>query len=139
MEPRWSRDKILASHANSPRFNSWLGRAGMQTLYVIYKRSATSVGCDIKPRSSLCTHAFKFMHGLKRTWMTKQKSRGPETDRLCRHAKTPHRRNVAAYRQANWKRSHTCFLLGTGRTLQASKQDCPKSKVLAIMLDCTKP
>ena len=29
------------------------------------------------------------------------------------------RRNVAAYGRENLKRSHTCFLLGTGRTLQA--------------------
>ena len=26
-------------------------------------------------------HSFKFMHGLKRTWMTKRKSKGPETHR----------------------------------------------------------
>ena len=75
----------------------------------------------VKQGCRLCTHAFKIMHGRKRTWMTKRKSRGPETDRSCRHAQTPRRRNVAAYGRANWKRSHTCFLLGTGRTLQASK------------------
>ena len=32
--------------------------------------------------------------------MTKQKSRGPETDRWCQHAQTPRKRNVAAYGQA---------------------------------------
>ena len=31
-------------------------------------------------------HAFKIMHGRKKTWMTKGKSRGPETNRYpaCR-------------------------------------------------------
>ena len=32
--------------------------------------------------------------------MTEQKSRGPETDRWCRHAQTPRKRNVAAYGRA---------------------------------------
>ena len=40
------------------------------------------------------------MHGRKRTWMTKRKSRGPETDRWYRHAQTPRKRNVAAYGRA---------------------------------------
>merc|ERR1711954_361554 len=43
--------------------------------------SATSSARDAKQGCRLCTHAFKFMHGRKRTWMTKRKSRGPETDR----------------------------------------------------------
>ena len=34
---------------------------------------------DVKQGCSLRTHAFKTMRGLKRTWMTKQKFRGPET------------------------------------------------------------
>ena len=29
--------------------------------------------------------------------MTKRKSRGPETDRWCRNAQTPQKRNAAAY------------------------------------------
>ena len=55
---------------------------------------------DVKQGCSLRTHAFKIMRRLKRTWMTKRKSRGPETNRSCRHAQTPRRRNVAAYGRA---------------------------------------
>ena len=40
---------------------------------------------DIKQGRSLRTHAFKNMRRLKRTWMTKRKSRGPETYRYGRH------------------------------------------------------
>ena len=36
---------------------------------------------NVKQGCSLRTHAFKNMRGLKRTWMTKRKSRGPETGR----------------------------------------------------------
>ena len=43
--------------------------------------SAASFGWDVKPRSGLRAHAFKIMRRPKRTWMTKQKSRGPETYR----------------------------------------------------------
>ena len=40
----------------------------------------------VKQGCRLCAHAFKIMHGRKRTWMTKRKSRGPETNRYpaCR-------------------------------------------------------
>ena len=44
---------------------------------------------EVKQGCSLRTYAFKIMRGLKRTWMTKQKSRGPETVRSRRHAQTP--------------------------------------------------
>ena len=67
----------------------------------------------VKQGCRLCTHAFKIMHGRKRTWMTKRKSRDPETDRWCWHAQTPKRRNVAAYGRAIRKRSHSYFLLAT--------------------------
>ena len=43
--------------------------------------SAAPFGWDVKPRSGLRAHAFMIMRGPKRTWMTKRKSRGPETDR----------------------------------------------------------
>merc|ERR1712074_67449 len=39
----------------------------------------------VKQGCRLCTHAFKIMHGRKRTWMAKRKSRGPETYRYGRH------------------------------------------------------
>ena len=42
--------------------------------------SATSSLRDAKQKCRLCTHASKFMHRRKRTWMTKLKSWGPETD-----------------------------------------------------------
>ena len=67
--------------------------------------------------------------------MTKQKSSGSETDRSCQHAQTPRRRNVTAYGRANLKRSYTCFLLGTGRKLQASKQD-PRPGLCAAVALC---
>ena len=52
---------------------------------VYYSCSATSSARDVKQGCSLRTHAFKIMRGLKRTWMTKRKSRGPETYRYGRH------------------------------------------------------
>ena len=52
---------------------------------VYYSCSATSSARDVKQGCSLRTHAFKIMRGLKRTWMTKRKSRGPETYRHGRH------------------------------------------------------
>ena len=99
------------------------GSGGAVGIWVCYPcGSATSFGWDVKPRSGLRAHAFKNMRGPKRTWMTKRKSRGPETYRWCRHAQTPWKRNVAAYGRANWKLPCTYSLLGTRRTLQASKQ-----------------
>ena len=99
-------------------------RACAVWIWVYYScGSATSSARDVKQGCRLCTHAFKIMHGRKRTWMTKRKSRGPETDRWCRHAQTPRKRNVAAYGRANWKRSHTYILLGTGRSLKKRKRN----------------
>merc|ERR1712105_144280 len=76
---------------------------------------------SISPPSAVYA-CIKIMHRGKRTWMTKQKSKGPETDRLCWHAQTPRRPIAAAYGLVNWKGLHICFLLGTGRILHASEQ-----------------
>ena len=55
-------------------------------IWVYYSSgSAASFGWDVKPRSGLRAHAFKNMRGPKRTWMTKRKSRGPETYKYGRH------------------------------------------------------
>ena len=78
---RWSSGKTLASHTNSPRFESRLGQCRYGSCVLLAKVAPRPFDRDIKLRSSLCMHAFKFMHGLKRTWMTKRKSRGPETGR----------------------------------------------------------
>ena len=48
--------------------------------------SAKSSARDVEQGCRLCMHACKSMHGRKRTWMTKRKSRGPETGRY--HAPT---------------------------------------------------
>ena len=62
-------------------------------IYVYYScGSAASFGWDVKPRSGLRAHAFKIMRGPKRTWMTKRKSRGPETDRYRIHVPPANRR-----------------------------------------------
>ena len=57
-------------------------------------------------------HAFKFMHLLKRIWMTKRKSRGPETHRYQARGTTP--QTMAEYSKW-WMRpskldehEHTC-------------------------------
>ena len=47
--------------------------------------SPSSFGWDVKPRPSLSAHTFKIMYGLKRIWMAKHNSRGPETHRYRRH------------------------------------------------------
>ena len=72
-----------------PGFQSRPGRcAGWIWVYYSWG-SAASFGWDVKPRSSLCAHAIKIMRGPKRTWMTKRKSRGPETYIYGRHTKNP--------------------------------------------------
>ena len=58
------------------------GSGSVGIFCVLLNRVALSFGWDVKPRSSLCTHAFKNMYGLKRTWMTKQKSRGPANTQI---------------------------------------------------------
>ena len=93
----------LASPSTSPGLIPGLGI--VQDRFACTTRSqgsasATSSARDLKQGCSLRTHVFKIMRGLKRTCMSKQKSWGLETDRLCWHAQTPRRRNVAAYRQA---------------------------------------
>ena len=116
---------VVVSTGDSPYNDpgSIPGSGGAVGIWVCYPcGSATSFGWDVKPRSGLRAHAFKIMRGPKRTWMTKRKSRGPETYRWCRHAQTPWKRNVAAYGRANWKLPCTYSLLGTRRMLQASKQ-----------------
>ena len=116
---------VMVSTGDSPYNDpgSIPGSGGAVGIWVCYPcGSAASFGWDVKPRSGLRAHAFKFMRGPKRTWMTKRKSRGPETYRWCRHAQTPWKRNMAAYGRANWKLPCTYSLLGTRRTLQASKQ-----------------
>ena len=57
-----------------------------QKLYAIYFISISpSSAREVKQECRLRAHAFKIMHGPKRTWMTKRKSRGPETYRYGRH------------------------------------------------------
>ena len=62
-------------------FCVFLHKTNRAALAWIYDMYVKSFGWDIKPRCSLHTHAFKFKHRLKRTWMTKRKSRGPGTHR----------------------------------------------------------
>ena len=73
--------RASASQLRGPGFESRPGHcAGW--IWVYYScGSAASFGWDVKPRSGLRAHAFKNMRGPKRTWMTKRKSRGPETGR----------------------------------------------------------
>ena len=62
------------------------GSGGAVGIWMYYScGSAASFRWDVKPRSGLRAHAFKIMRGPKRTWMTKRKSRGPETYRYGRH------------------------------------------------------
>ena len=75
----------LDSPCNDP--GSIPGPGGAAWIWVYYPcGSATSSARDVKQGCRLCAHAFKIMHGRKRTWMTKRKSRGPETNRYpaCR-------------------------------------------------------
>ena len=84
---RWSSGKTLASHTNSPRFESRLGQCRYGSCVLLAK---------VAPRPSDETlnrgpvwHAFKFMRGLRRTWMTKQKSKGSRNRQMvptCRDA-----------------------------------------------------
>ena len=75
---RWpAMQKVLGSNP---------GRAAWILVYYWYScGSIASFGWDVKPRSGLRAHAFKNMRGPKRSWMTKRKSRGPETYRYDRH------------------------------------------------------
>ena len=75
---------VVVSTVDSPHNDpgSIPGSGGAVGIWVYYPcGSATSFGWDVKPRSGLRAHAFKNMRGPKRTWMTKRKSRGPETGR----------------------------------------------------------
>ena len=79
---------VMVSTLDSPHNDpgSIPGSGGAVGIWVYYPcGSATSFGWDVKPRSGLRAHAFKNMRGPKRTWMTKRKSRGPETYRYGRH------------------------------------------------------
>ena len=78
----------MVSTVDSPHNDSGSipGSGGAVGIWVYYPcGSAASFGWDVKPRSGLRAHAFKIMRGPKRTWMTKRKSRGPETYRYGRH------------------------------------------------------
>ena len=62
------------------------GSGGAAWIWACYPcGSAATARWDVKPRSGICMHAFKIMRGPKRTWMTKRKSKGPETYRYGRH------------------------------------------------------
>ena len=79
---------VMVSTLDSPHNDpgSIPGSGGAMGIWVYYPcGSAASFGWDVKPRSGLRAHAFKNMRGPKRTWMTKRKSRGPETYRYGRH------------------------------------------------------
>ena len=78
---------MLASQLKGPGFESGSGHCADWIRVYYACGSAASFRWDVKPRPGLRAHAFKNMRGPKRTWMTKRKSRGPETYRYSRHIK----------------------------------------------------
>ena len=75
-----------------------------------------STSRDVRQGCNLCTHAFKIMRILKRTWTAKQKCLTKEKESLCRHAQTDPLTECSHLRVGKLKRSHSYFqVLDAGR------------------------